>query len=272
MDISEDEAVIPEGDTRQLFVEVTPPDNSNGPFKWFTDDENVAVVDNNGLVTATGVGECNIGVMTTDGFEVSDTCHIIVDHVWDGETVVIQPTCTEQGYMVYTCSRCGESHIDESSYVNAAGHSFEEWETEYRTDRQPTCTSEGSKSIHCRNCEVTKDSTVIPATGQDDQPTVTENNNTAKVKLKSVKAAGKKKLKISWKKSFGQNGYQIQCAINRKFTKNKKTVNSPANAVNKTIKGLKSKKTYYVRIRSCKIVSGKKYYGAWSNVKKCKVK
>ena len=36
--------------------------------------------------------------------------------------------------------------------------------------------------------------------------------------------------------------------------------------------GLKSKKTYYVKIRSYKKVGKKKYYGAWSKVKKVKIK
>ncbi|MCD7797186.1 MAG: leucine-rich repeat domain-containing protein [Clostridiales bacterium] len=40
----------------------------------------------------------------------------------------------------------------------------------------------------------------------------------------------------------------------------------------KTIKGLKSKKTYYVRVRTYKTVNGKKVYSKWSTVKKVTVK
>lgn len=39
-----------------------------------------------------------------------------------------------------------------------------------------------------------------------------------------------------------------------------------------TIKKLKKKKTYYVRIRTYKKVSGKTYYSEWSSVKKVKIK
>lgn len=39
------------------------------------------------------------------------------------------------------------------------------WHTEYTVDVEPGCTTEGSKSIHCLHCELTKDETVIPATG-----------------------------------------------------------------------------------------------------------
>ncbi len=39
-----------------------------------------------------------------------------------------------------------------------------------------------------------------------------------------------------------------------------------------TAKKLKTKKTYYVRIRTYKTVNGKNYYSAWSGVKKAKTK
>ena len=40
-----------------------------------------------------------------------------------------------------------------------------EWEDDYTVDKEPTCTEEGSKSIHCKGCDAVKDVTSIPATG-----------------------------------------------------------------------------------------------------------
>lgn len=40
-----------------------------------------------------------------------------------------------------------------------------EWETKARVDQAPTCKKEGSKSIHCKKCDVTKNVEKIPATG-----------------------------------------------------------------------------------------------------------
>lgn len=93
-----------------------------------------------------------------------------------------------------------------------------------------------------------------------------------RVGLRLVKKAGKKKLKVIWKWSSGMNGFQIQCAQNRGFTKKKKTVSVGFWQSNKTVSKLASKKTYYVRVRAYKYNNGRKYYGPWSNVKKCKVK
>ena len=72
---------------------------------------------------------------------------------------VTSPSCTDEGSQKRVCSRCDYS---ETQDLNPNGH---EWATEFTEDKAATCTTDGSKSIHCKNCEATKDSTVISATG-----------------------------------------------------------------------------------------------------------
>jgi transposase-like protein len=56
--------------------------------------------------------------------------------------------------------------------VDATGHT---WEDKYTVDTPATCTEDGSKSIHCANCDAKKDSETISATGHDwDTGTVTK--------------------------------------------------------------------------------------------------
>ncbi|MCM1567850.1 MAG: fibronectin type III domain-containing protein [Roseburia sp.] len=88
-------------------------------------------------------------------------------------------------------------------------------------------------------------------------------------KLRSV-AAGSKKLTVKWKKQSRATGYEIQYSTNKNFTKStvKKVTVKKKSTVKKTITGLKAKKTYYIRIRAYKTVSGKKYYSDWSSPKK----
>lgn len=84
--------------------------------------------------------------------------------------------------------------------------------------------------------------------------------------------AGKKSFKAIWKKGTG-NGYQLQYSTTKKFSKGVKSViiSKPA-TVSKTVKKLKSGKTYYVRVRSF-VKSGKtRYYSSWSKIKKVKVR
>lgn len=93
-------------------------------------------------------------------------------------------------------------------------------------------------------------------------------------RLASVKGA-KKSLKVKWKKQTKNvTGYEIWCSTSKKFTKKttvKKAVKK-AKTTSLTVKKLKAKKTYYVKIRTCHKIDGKKYYSKWSSVKKAKTK
>ena len=89
---------------------------------------------------------------------------------------------------------------------------------------------------------------------------------------KTVKAA-KKAVSVEWKKVSGVSGYEIQLATDKKFKKNKKTVTVKKQKTTKTtVKKLKAKKKYYVRVRTYKTVNGKKVYSSWSKVKSVKTK
>lgn len=91
---------------------------------------------------------------------------------------------------------------------------------------------------------------------------------TAPVQYKpSSKASGK--LTVRWKKAAGASSYQIQYAASRSM-RGSRTVS--ASALTRTLSGLKKGSTCYVRIRSCKKVNGKAYYGTWSSVKNAKVR
>ena len=92
-------------------------------------------------------------------------------------------------------------------------------------------------------------------------------------------AGAKKVITVKWKKQTakvaGSNitGYQIRLATDSKFTKNKKTVTVKGyKNVSKKVTGLKAKKKYYVKIRTFKTISGKKYYSPWTKAKTVKTK
>jgi FtsZ-interacting cell division protein ZipA len=110
--------------------------------------------------------------------------------------------------------------------------------------------------------------------------TATSTSKTAVAKIKAPKKTSIKKVKgakkaisVTWKKVSGVKGYQVQVATNKKFKKNKKTVTVKKQKTTKTtVKKLKAKKKYYVRVRTYKIVNGKKVYSSWSKVKSVKTK
>lgn len=117
----------------------------------------------------------------------------------------------------------------------------------------------------------TTPSTTQPTT----KPSTTKNTKTVKPKKTSIKklSKGKKKFTVTWAKVSGVKGYQIQYSSNKKFKKNNKSVTVTKQKTTKaTVKKLKSKKKYYVRVRTYKTVNGKKIYSSWSKVKSIKTK
>ncbi len=183
----------------------------------------------------------------------------------------VNPTCTQNGYNSYVCQICGTLY---NEIIPAYGHNVV---IDYEV--APTLVSSGlTRGSHCSICgAVITPQTVIPQISVPTQPTTTTTaaKPVAKpksAKIKKVKSA-KKAISVEWKKVSGVKGYQIQAATDKKFKKNKKTVTVKKQKTTKTtIKKLKAKKKYYVRIRTYKTVNGKKVYSSWSKVKTIKTK
>ena len=120
------------------------------------------------------------------------------------------------------------------------------------------------------------ESATTPSTTQPTtKPNTTKNTKTVKPKKTSIKklSKGKKKFTVTWAKVSGVKGYQIQYSSDKKFKKNNKSVTVTKQKTTKaTVKKLKSKKKYYVRVRTYKTVNGKKIYSSWSKVKSVKTK
>ena len=94
--------------------------------------------------------------------------------------------------------------------------------------------------------------------------------NPKKISLKKATPVSKG-FKAVWSKA-DCSGYEIQYATNSGFTKGVTKIRVPKKSTSKTVKNLKAKKTYFVRIRRYKTVGGEKYYSAWSNYKRVTTK
>ena len=79
----------------------------------------------------------------------------------------------------------------------------------------------------------------------------------------------KKSFTVKWKKQNTQTtGYRLIYSMNSKFkTGNKYVMITSNKTISKSIKKLKAKKKYYIRICTYKTVGGTKYYSGWSSVK-----
>lgn len=89
-------------------------------------------------------------------------------------------------------------------------------------------------------------------------PAVTVQKAKGKPTLKNKKG---KKLKVSFKKVTGADGYEIRYATNKKFKKSKKVFVSSAKG---TLKKLKKGKKYFVKIRAYKLnAASEKVFGSY---------
>lgn len=91
--------------------------------------------------------------------------------------------------------------------------------------------------------------------------------------INSLKSQKKKTAAVVWKRDKKASGYQVQYSLSKKFAGSKTKVKTVSK--NKTtrleLKKLKTRKTYYVRVRSYKKAGNSKVYGNWSKVKSVKV-
>ena len=118
----------------------------------------------------------------------------------------------------------------------------------------------------------TKQSTVMTSITSGNKSVIAKVSNKKtlpKVNLRVSKHKKGRKLVVRWNAVKDVKGYQLQYALNKKFKK-KKSVQTKKTKY--TIKKLKKKKTYYIRVRAYKMNGKKKVYGKWSTVKKVKIK
>ena len=228
---------------------------------------------------------CKTNYENVETSENDTTTHT---HTWDAGKITTAPTCTTTGIKTYTCTSCGAT---KNENVDKTEHYYN------KIVIPATSTNEGYTIYECNNCHysyitdytkkleepqtssknnITTAATTKPSTRKKQRTyesiektsykkvANTKPKNTSIKKLKKSKKA----IVVNWKKVSGIKGYQIQVATDKKFKKNAKTVVvKKQKTTTATIKHLKSKKKYYVRIRTYKTSNNKKVYSSWSKVK-----
>ena len=208
------------------------------------------------------------------------------DHVHTPRTTVTKATLSKDGAVVSACSACGNvaarTTINRVKTIKLSATSY----TYNGKAKKPGVTIKDSKGKTISS----KYYTVKYASGRKNvgkyKVTVTFKGNYSgtktlyftinpvKTKISKITSA-KKKLTVTIQKKTKQvTGYEIQYSTSKKFTKTTtkiKTIKS-YKTIKSVLSKLKAKKTYYVRVRTYKTVSGKKYYSGWSVAKKIKTK
>ena len=88
-----------------------------------------------------------------------DTVVAVIGHTYSEWVIVKEPDTEEAGLRQRECGVCG---FEEAEEIPALGHN---WEEGYTIDIEPSCATEGRRSIHCKDCGKVKDIEAIPAYG-----------------------------------------------------------------------------------------------------------
>ena len=95
VEVSPATAKITEGNSYQLSVAVSPDDATNKAVTWSSDNESIATVNANGVVTAKGVGSTKIRATAKDGTGRSSYCDVTVKARVYVTSVKIEPSTLE---------------------------------------------------------------------------------------------------------------------------------------------------------------------------------
>lgn len=308
--LSETGMTLGRNEKYQLTAGLNPMDSTDEVI-WSSSDEKIAKVDKTGNIEAISAGEAVITAKAGEKTAICKvTVNIPIKSIYLNKTSIelnaigdsyqlnasYYPSDAD-GATTWKSDDEGIASVDQTGKVTAVGKGTTTI-TVSCGDVKATCTvvskgeSDGSQIIPSpspqpsvkpnpdnqpANTPKPTMTPQVPTKGNIPQSsqTVNDGKNNAKMtsltKIKGVAAKNQKKykVKVTWKKVSNSMGYQIQYATNKKFKKaKKKTVKYTF----VTLKKLKKKKTYFIRIRAYKMADGKKVYGKWSSVKKVKVK
>lgn len=274
--LDQDAIILKAGEKKELNVTVLPANNTE-ELQWSSDNENVATVTKAGEVTAVADGVAKITCSNFAG-TISDTCIVNVSTPATALTLSTHEKAMKAGETLnLTAALTPETAADVIEWTSS--------DNTVVSITNPTAGVPGNtstvtiKALKSGKAEVTAtakttgvtNKCTISVTGKggnlDDD--ITNSNKPGKVKLSKVKNVKKRSMKITWKKVSGANGYQVAYGTKKNFKGAKKKVLKKTSL---TVKKLKKKKTYYVRVRAYKTVNGEKAYGAWSAKKKVKIK
>ena len=265
---------------------------SSSSLKWKSSNESVAKVSSGGTVTGVKTGTATITVSTPGG--ISASCVVNVNDytylaTFDWRTIrrtYSHATPYKMGVYAIT-NASGEDIVVTYAYykiiTNWSAYKMHNLSTGYVTDnidgyyRNIINRYGGAVALRAYDNWIDAKRCMVAITGGNGKYYEPAPDQLEYLDLPTVKitkpSVGKKKITVKWKKVSKANqkkikGIQIQVATDPQFKNIVKTATAGKTKTSKTIKGLKKKTKYYVRIRA---YAAGYHYSVWKS-KSAKVK
>ncbi|MBQ4068527.1 MAG: Ig-like domain-containing protein [Lachnospiraceae bacterium] len=294
------------GKKYDLDVNILPIDATYKDVLWESSNVNVAVADDNGVVTVIGTGSTIITARTYDGSCLTTSCSIVVnkkdtddnnnkneeendtgnntnnDNDNDDDKKTEKPSVPDVTYIsapktLKTTNISAGIQLNWNKVSGATGYII------YRKNNgkgswKKIATIKGGSKITYTDKAIKKNNGIVYKYRVRAVKGITLSTNgkdativrLSTCSLKSVKKSGKTAIKCSWKKNSKVTGYRIRLIIRNKVYKTY-TIKS-SKTTSKLIKKLTKRKTYKVQIQSYKKVKGVgTFYSQWSGKKTVKL-
>lgn len=137
------------GDTATLTATAVAAGRADDRIVWSVADTAVATVDENGVVTAKGIGSTTVVATSVDGgYTASCTVNVACPHRHVSTVDAVSSTCVVSGHDAYTrCNDCGEVVAGSDADLPLLAHNY--------TDEvivEATCGAEGQRRYTCAVC------------------------------------------------------------------------------------------------------------------------
>lgn len=270
----------------QLRPEILPENASDRSVSWKSDNPSVVSIDSNGLIKAMANGTAVITAVSSNGLTAQCTVTVLVPAI-SVQLSKAAVTLTVGQSSTLTAQVLPLESTDTVKWLSSDSTVAEVFDGTVVAKKEGTVaitayTDSGAQAI----CTVTVQKPAVtpnpgggnqnPGGGSSGVTTPPGSSNTSlirkvtstKAKVNSAKNVKTKSMKLKLGGLSGNTGYQIQYGLKKNF-KGAKTITKKSSSV--TIKKLKLKKTYYVRARVYRKISGITYYGKWSSRKTVKI-
>lgn len=270
----------------QLRPEILPENASDRSVSWKSDNPSVVSIDSNGLIKAMANGTAVITAVSSNGLTAQCTVTVLVPAI-SVQLSKAAVTLTVGQSSILTAQVLPLESTDTVKWLSSDSTVAEVFNGTVMAKKAGATaitayTDSGAQAI----CTVTVQKPAVtpnpgggnqnPGGGSSGVTTPPGSSNTSlirkvtstKAKVNSAKNVKTKSMKLKLGGLSGNTGYQIQYGLKKNF-KGAKTITKKSSSV--TIKKLKLKKTYYVRARVYRKISGITYYGKWSSRKTVKI-
>lgn len=230
----------------------------DGALSYESDNTSVAQVDRYGNVTICGGGVANITVTAKETVNYKPA------------TVKVKLTVQKnKPTLAIAKTKFTKAYGDKAFWIEA--ESEDDVDIMFSSNNKKVVTVNGEGKVSIKGCGTASITVATVADSQYDsvKKTIKITVKPKKNTITSLTSKKKAQMVLKWKKDSKASGYEIVYSYNGKSKKVDVKKNSTTSA---TIKKLKRKKTYSVKIRAYKKIDGKKIYGDYSKVKKIKVK